>query len=93
MTESVAYNRTTKRQRLPQKNMPKDSEKNKRPIACQGCRGDTPTMLTAWASDFILEREDVDSIDFIPDDDIYRFAVTDRFDCSIEGGCLPCNGP
>ena len=73
--------------------MPKDSEKNKRPIACQGCRGDTPTMLTAWVSDFILEREDVDSIDFIPDDDIYRFEATDSSDCSIEGGCLPCNGP
>lgn len=50
-------------------------------------------MLQAWASDWLLDREDVDSIDEISDDDLRRLANTAPSECAIEGHCLPCNGP
>lgn len=69
-------------------------DKNHRPIACPDCdeNDPNPTMLTAWVSDWLLEREGVDSIDEIPDSDIYRFRTTVSQECSIEGHCIECNG-
>lgn len=71
------------------------SDKNHRPIACESCisnGNEPPTMLQAWANDALLEAEDVDSIDFLPDDEIRRLA-TQTNDCGIEGHCYACNGP
>lgn len=71
------------------------SDKNHRPIECDGCKDKgiaNPTMLTAWASDWVLESQDVASIDFLSDDDIRRLSRAHSSDCAIEGYCLPCNG-
>ena len=68
------------------------TDKNHRAIACETCDSD-PTMLQAWASDWLLDREGVTSIDELTDDDLRRLARTANSEGSIEGYCHPCNGP
>lgn len=70
------------------------ADKNHRAIECDTCKpDDAPTMLQAWASGWLLDREGVESIDELSDDDLRRLAVVDPSECAIEGHCLPCNGP
>jgi hypothetical protein len=69
-------------------------DKNHRPIECETCdQTASPTILTAWASNWLLEREGVSSIQELDDDDLRRLANVCNKDCAIEGHCLPCNGP
>ncbi|MGX9221438.1 hypothetical protein ACWV27_23985 [Massilia varians] len=68
-------------------------DKNHRPIACDTCNPEDPTMLTAWASDWLLENEGYDSIDEMEDEDINRLKIVCPQDCAVEGYCHPCNGP
>ena len=67
------------------------TEHNKRDIDCETCDSD-PTVLQAWASDWLLKREGVESIDDLSDDDVRRLSRTENAECSIEGHCLECNG-
>jgi hypothetical protein len=61
-------------------------DKNHRPVACNTCPPDNPTMLQGSADDEALELNDCTHIDQMTDDDI-------RGDGAVEGHCLECNGP
>lgn len=66
-------------------------DKNHRSIECETC-DHTPTLLQAWASDWLLDREGADDIEELTDEDVRRLSRTENSECSIEGYCHPCNG-
>ncbi|AJX30037.1 MULTISPECIES: hypothetical protein [Burkholderia] len=61
-------------------------DKNHRPVPCDTCPQDNPTMLEGYVSDEALALNDCTHIDEMDDGDIRR-------DGFIEGHCYECNGP
>jgi hypothetical protein len=61
-------------------------DKNHRPIACDTCPQDDPTMFDAHVTDETLAAYQCDHIDEMLDVDI-------RNSGHVDGHCLECNGP
>lgn len=71
-------------------------DKNHRPIPCEGCEDAKrePTILTAWASDWLLAEKEVTALTEITSDvEVREMAAQYREDCAIEGNCYDCDGP
>lgn len=67
------------------------SDKFNRAIDCADCnRDDSPTQLQAWVNQAGLDRFDVDSIDFINDEDVRKLAIYGEG--GVTGHCSPCHG-